>query len=53
MDRPGDLEDWRAVGSDEGGDEACWLRRVCPECGRLHGPDPPDVCELCGADMPE
>lgn len=37
---------------DAGGDAACWLRRVCPECGRLHGEDPPDVCEVCGADLP-
>ena len=21
---------------DEGGDPACWLHRVCPDCGRLY-----------------
>ncbi|MFH8404127.1 DUF309 domain-containing protein [Streptomyces sp. NPDC018019] len=34
---------------DEGGDPACWLDRVCPECGRI--PDRPaeSGCEHCGA----
>ncbi|WP_374112941.1 DUF309 domain-containing protein [Streptomyces sp. WAC 00631] len=33
----------------EGGDPACWLDRVCDECGRMReGPDP-TVCENCGA----
>ncbi len=32
----------------EGGDPACWLDRVCDECGRMkEGPDP-TVCENCG-----
>lgn len=43
----------QAADDDEGGDAACWLRRVCPECGRLHAADPPDVCEVCGADLPD
>src|SRR4051794_32139768 len=34
---------------DEGGDPACWLRRVCPVCGRLADQDPPTVCAACGA----
>ncbi len=45
--RPG-----RIGGMDEGGESACWLDRVCPECGRLRErPDPvprepgPDPCE--------
>ncbi len=54
MQRPGDLEDWPVrLDREQGGDEACWLRRVCPACGRLHDPDPPDVCEVCGADLPD
>jgi rubrerythrin len=33
----------------EGGDPACWLSRVCPECGRLADDDPPTRCPSCGA----
>ena len=36
---------------DEGGDPACWLRRVCPACGRLADQDPPTVCAACGAEL--
>jgi hypothetical protein len=32
----------------EGGDPACWLDRVCPECGRIADVAPPVVCERCG-----
>jgi len=42
----------RPVPDDEGGDPACWLRRVCPECGRLADEDPPTVCPGCGAVVP-
>jgi rubrerythrin len=38
---------------DEGGDPACWLHRVCPECGRLADDDPPTRCPACGAALPE
>jgi rubrerythrin len=38
---------------DEGGDPACWLRRVCPACGRMADEDPPTRCPACGADVPE
>jgi rubrerythrin len=34
---------------DEGGDPACWLRRVCPACGKLADEDPPTTCPACGA----
>ncbi|WP_346621058.1 hypothetical protein [Blastococcus montanus] len=37
---------------DEGGDPACWLRRVCPECGGLADEDPPARCPRCGAELP-
>jgi hypothetical protein len=37
---------------DEGGDPACWLRRVCPDCGRLADDDPPVRCAGCGAEIP-
>jgi len=34
---------------DVGGDPACWLSRVCPECGRIADDDPPTRCAGCGA----
>lgn len=34
---------------DEGGESACWLDRVCPECGRLRERPGPGSCENCGA----
>jgi rubrerythrin len=36
---------------DEGGDPACWLRRVCPACGRLADEDPPTTCPACGEEL--
>ncbi|HVD27874.1 MAG TPA: hypothetical protein VNC79_05160 [Mycobacteriales bacterium] len=38
---------------DEGGDAACWARRVCPACGRLADEDPPTRCPACGAELPD
>ncbi|MFD4658183.1 hypothetical protein ACFWP2_21445 [Kitasatospora sp. NPDC058444] len=35
---------------DGGGESACWLDRVCPECGRLRERSGPGPCENCGAD---
>lgn len=37
---------------DEGGEAACWLDRVCPECGRLRERPGVEPCENCGA-VPE
>jgi hypothetical protein len=37
---------------DDGGDPACWLRRVCPACGRLADTDPPVRCAACGELLP-
>lgn len=37
----------------EGGDPACWLNRVCPDCGRLNGELGGATCESCGAELPE
>ncbi|WP_218822435.1 hypothetical protein [Geodermatophilus pulveris] len=37
---------------DDGGDPACWLRRVCPACGRLADADPPVRCTACGGLLP-
>lgn len=39
------------VVDDEGGDPACWLPRVCQECGRLADEDPPTRCPACGAEI--
>ncbi|MEV6979032.1 hypothetical protein [Kitasatospora sp. NPDC093806] len=33
---------------DEGGEPACWLDRVCGECGRLRERPGPGPCEHCG-----
>jgi len=38
---------------EEGGDPACWARRVCPACGRLADEDPPTHCPACGAELPD
>ncbi|MEU9040682.1 MULTISPECIES: hypothetical protein [unclassified Kitasatospora] len=34
---------------DEGGESACWLDRMCPECGRLRERPGPEPCESCAA----
>lgn len=34
-----------------GGDPACWLSRVCPECGCLVDEDPPNRCPNCDAEI--
>lgn len=31
-----------------GGDSACWLARVCPDCGRITEGRDPDRCSSCG-----
>lgn len=36
----------------EGGDAACWLHRVCPECGRLAEDATATRCPACGTDLP-
>jgi rubrerythrin len=42
----------RQAPGDEGGDPACWVRRVCPACGRLADEDPPTRCPACGEELP-
>ena len=37
--------------AEDGGDPACWIRRVCPACGRLADEDPPTRCPACGAEL--
>jgi rubrerythrin len=37
--------------ADEGGDEVCWLDRVCPECGGLAADAPPTRCPRCDAEI--
>ncbi|GAA2740588.1 hypothetical protein [Kitasatospora cinereorecta] len=34
----------------EGGESACWLDRVCPDCGRLQDRPVEDRCAACAAD---
>jgi hypothetical protein len=34
------------------GDAACWLRRVCPNCGTLAEVDPPAICAQCKQEIP-
>jgi rRNA maturation endonuclease Nob1 len=45
--------DDETLADEEGGDPACWLRRVCAACGRMADEDPPTRCADCGADLPE
>lgn len=35
--------------TDTGGDPACWLNRVCENCGRFVDDPDADVCPACGA----
>lgn len=34
---------------ERGGDPACWLARVCPQCGTLSDAAPAATCATCGA----
>ena len=45
--------DDETLADEEGGDPACWLRRVCPACGGMADQDPPTRCAACSADLPE
>ncbi len=38
--------------ADVGGDPACHLSRVCPECGLFVEDDLPAVCGRCGSAVP-
>lgn len=35
--------------ADNGGDPACWLHRVCRNCGALAEDEQPTVCRRCGS----
>ncbi|WP_459643923.1 hypothetical protein [Kineococcus sp. NUM-3379] len=35
-----------------GGEDVCWLHRVCPECGRLAEDPVPARCPGCGVPLP-
>lgn len=48
MDQVESAADPEAPADDRGGDEACWLHRVCPECGGLAAEAPPVHCPRCG-----
>lgn len=49
---PTDRPSNRSTAEREGGDPACWLGQVCPECGRFTEQDSPKKCPDCGAEMP-
>jgi rubrerythrin len=51
VEEPGSRPADQLPPDDEGGDPACWLRRVCPECGRLADEDPPTRCPSCGTQL--
>jgi len=46
----GDDED--LPGEDLGGDPACWLNRVCPECGLFVEDRRAQVCPRCDSALP-
>lgn len=52
VEEPGNRSAGQLPPDEEGGDPACWLRRVCPECGRMADEDPPTRCPACGAELP-
>jgi rubrerythrin len=37
---------------ERGGDPACWLPRVCWQCGTMAESDPPTACPSCHALIP-
>ncbi|MGH3740760.1 MAG: hypothetical protein ACRDT8_04860 [Micromonosporaceae bacterium] len=37
--------------AEQGGEPACWLPKVCDECGRLAEAEPPTRCPRCGAEI--
>jgi quercetin dioxygenase-like cupin family protein len=37
-----------APGREEGGEDACWLHRLCPECGAVPDGSAPVYCSRCG-----
>jgi rubrerythrin len=49
---PCEPETDRPTPEQEGGDPACWLNQVCPECGQFTERQPPGICPRCGAQIP-
>ncbi|WP_275003355.1 hypothetical protein [Promicromonospora iranensis] len=45
-------DDPQHVSRPDGGDAACWLSEVCPDCGALNE-GPAGRCWRCGADRTE
>jgi hypothetical protein len=37
---------------DQGGDPACWLANVCPDCGAYVDDPSLGVCPTCGGALP-
>jgi hypothetical protein len=42
----------RSGGSGEGGDPACWLNRICEECGAFREDMAAATCARCGTPFP-
>jgi hypothetical protein len=40
-------------GTTEGGDPACWLDQLCPECRAVPSPESPQRCWRCGSPLEE
>jgi uncharacterized protein YeaO (DUF488 family) len=36
---------------EEGGDSACWIRHVCPNCGALEESEVATICSRCHAEL--
>ncbi|AZM92526.1 MULTISPECIES: hypothetical protein [Streptomyces] len=41
------------IGTAEGGETACLLHRVCPDCGRLATESAARYCSRCGTPLPD
>ncbi|MFE4470780.1 flavin reductase family protein [Leifsonia sp. NPDC056824] len=46
-----DVDAWELW--EAGGDSACWLASVCPECGAMRDGDDDGPCPRCDADPPD
>ncbi|MCM2417471.1 hypothetical protein [Streptomyces sp. RKAG293] len=50
-DRDGSAGPPDTVADPEGGESACWLDRVCPQCDAVSDGPPPARCPRCGAEL--
>ncbi|MFD8148769.1 hypothetical protein [Streptomyces sp. NPDC059708] len=52
-DHGGPAPDTPPAAPAEGGEPACLLHRVCPDCGRLAEHPAAYHCARCGAELPD